>query len=182
MDEPRRCARTLRPSSAILVSALLSALLIVLPSGRPSAAGRNAGLWDKLARDGSVAVLARLDVGDAQTFGRVPVAVRRARVSRARARALRAIAASRFQVRRTFDEIPAVALEVDADGLARLEASRGVLSIVEDRPHAPTLDRSTVLIQALATWADGVDGAGRVVAVLDTGVDAAHPMLAGAVV
>src|SRR6185369_129651 len=130
MDEPCHCGRTRRRTLEILVSALLSSL----PAGSPSAADPNAGLREKLAREGSVAVLVRLDVGDTRVWSRAPAAVRRARVSRARAGAL----------------------EVDADGLARLEASRGVLSIVEDRPHAPTLDRSTVLIQALATWADGV--------------------------
>jgi subtilisin family serine protease len=81
-----------------------------------------------------------------------------------------------------FHTVPAMALEVDPAGLAVLNDSNAVLSIVEDLPVPPTLDQSVPLIGADIAWAQGADGTGQVVAILDTGVDSSHPFLAGKVV
>jgi subtilisin family serine protease len=80
-----------------------------------------------------------------------------------------------------YKNIPYVAMTVDAAGLARLQNDPRVEAIFEDRLNTTMLGDTTTLIGARQAWAAGDTGAGQSVAVLDTGVDTSHPMIAGKV-
>ncbi|WP_199565823.1 S8 family serine peptidase [Spongiactinospora rosea] len=86
------------------------------------------------------------------------------------------------QVLQTFTELPVITLRGDRTTLETLTRLPGVLSISEDAPVPPTLDRSIPLIGANRTRAAGFTGAGTAVAILDTGVATRHPFLGGRVV
>ena len=83
---------------------------------------------------------------------------------------------------RRFQLIPGFAAEVDAAALAELAADPDVEGIEVDRRMRPALSDSASLVGAPQTWSAGYTGSGWTIAVLDSGIDASHPFLAGKVV
>jgi subtilisin len=92
------------------------------------------------------------------------------------------LAGTGYRVTRQFATIPFLGLEAAPDALAVLEQLAHVVGVTEDRLAAPVLAQSVPLVGADQAWAVGLDGTGWAVAVLDTGVDSAHPFLAYKVV
>ena len=92
------------------------------------------------------------------------------------------LATAAVPVGHQFEAIPFLSARINAAALAVLQASPFVSSIHEDRQLVRSLAESSPLIRANVAWSAGYGGAGWSVAVLDDGVDKAHPFLSGKVV
>jgi subtilisin len=109
------------------------------------------------------------------------VAAQRTSLGSARSRVLSQLRG--HTVLRQFESVPYIALEVDADALRVLEgATADVRRVVEDAQHVPFLPQSVPIVEGDQVWAQGFDGSGQVIAVVDTGVDGTHPFFAGKIV
>ncbi len=86
------------------------------------------------------------------------------------------------RVKRTYARVPMVVVEANTRDIAQLNADPDVVAVFDDTPMPASDLESTPLVGASAVSATGNDGTGTAVAILDTGVDKAHPMLAGKVV
>jgi subtilisin family serine protease len=93
-----------------------------------------------------------------------------------------ALAGSTFEVARTFETVPLVALVVGPDALAALAGSPQVERVEIDSLSAPTLAQSTVIVGADSAWAQGYNGEQITVAILDTGVMKTHAAFGGRVI
>jgi subtilisin len=74
-----------------------------------------------------------------------------------------------------YETIPAMALRLDEAAFRIVLRSQWVNHIQEDEAVPHTLASSTPVIGAPAVWAQGYDGTGQAVVVLDTGIDGDHP-------
>lgn len=141
-----------------------------------------AHLDTQIAQTGSARVIVRLDVEAAA----VPTAADRARYTAARAALAVSLTRDRgiAQLEPASERwaIPYAALQVDAAGLARLAESPDVRAVYADSEYQPALASTIPLVGADAAWARGYDGAGKTIAVLDTGIEASHSFFGGRVV
>ncbi len=80
-----------------------------------------------------------------------------------------------------FNDLPFLAIKVNRSVLETLRLSSNVDDIFEDELLSLSLAESVPLVGAPAAWANGFTGAGRTVAILDTGVDKYHQFLSGKV-
>ncbi|MBM4311800.1 MAG: hypothetical protein FJ119_12750 [Deltaproteobacteria bacterium] len=146
-------------------------------------------LIDKVQEKGSVPVIVRLRDGDlpfgffADTMAARPEVIRGlqdAVVDDVLAQT--PLSEAELNVKR-FSIIPGMALLADPETLDVLLANPKVMDIVEDVAVPPALSQSVPLIGADGGGSfGGYTGDGWAVAILDTGVDKAHPFLTGKVV
>ena len=144
-------------------------------------------IHDRAQAEGEVRVLVELSlpsrrVGGGALSPRARAAYRREIVDTA-ARVLDRLTRHPHRVLRRYLTTPLLALQVGPPALQELDAAGFLVKrVVEDRIHRPVLLDSVYLVGADQAWAQGFDGTGHVVAVIDSGVDSAHPFLAGKVV
>src|SRR5262245_22185696 len=182
-----------------LVATSFLLLGIALPTralaqtGAPSAPRDDSGrvvptrIYDRAQAEGEVRVLVELALpSNRRTESTLSAQARlayRQEIADTAARVLARLANHPHQVFRRYQTAPLIAIAVGPGALHELEAS-GVMvrRVTEDRVHKPVLMDSVPLIGADQAWTQGYDGTGTVVAVIDSGVDSAHPFLAGKVV
>lgn len=104
-----------------------------------------------------------------------------ARIAATQAAVLRDLAPTDFRPSYRYRAIPALAGRLTAAGLGKLARHPAVRMVGLDLPGSGGLASSVRFIGADRVHAQGVTGRGVRVAVLDTGVDAEHPDLAGRV-
>ncbi len=147
-----------------------------------SAAPRiSAGVAARAAAGERVRVLVELQAPSAPEGGLAATAraAQRRRIATAQASLAADLAGTPHRVVRAFRSIPFAALEVEAAALDALARSPRVAAVSPDELHAPVLDVSVPLVQADQTRALGFGGGGQTIPVIDSGVDGAHPNLAG---
>ena len=178
--------RTLISVNLLLLGVILPAHALAAEGERtPRAAPR--ALHDRALAEGEVRVLVELAlpsgrVAESALASQARTAFRQ-EITDTASRVLSRLANHRYRLMRRYAAAPLIALSVGPSALKELEASGvPVKRVVEDRIHKPVLWDSVPLIGADQAWAAGFDGAGQVVAVIDSGVDSAHPFLAGKVV
>ncbi len=81
-----------------------------------------------------------------------------------------------------YEYVPYIAASVDAAGLEQLKSSADALDVFEDKPMRLATAESLPQIKATRAWAGGYTGVGKTIAILDSGVDKAHPALSNKVV
>jgi subtilisin len=145
-------------------------------------------LQDRIARDGHARVIVHLKLATGRHVpeGNLSAAgalTQRNAIAAASTRLLSRLPAGEYRVVRQFTTVGFVVLDVTPNGLAALAtAGDDVTAITEDALIRPVQADSVSLVQSDQVWAAGYDGSGTTIAVLDTGVDATHPFLAGKVV
>ena len=121
-------------------------------------------------------------LGGRQARSLITQARRRAAIARLQRGVLEHPGMRSLRVAQRFRNIPFLAVEAEQAELERLAALPEVVHISEDRLLRPFLEESGPHVGSDIALSGGYGGAGQTVAVLDTGLDAAHPAFAGRVV
>lgn len=133
-----------------------------------------------LVPDETRAMLIEVATADLPAYRAAPASAQgRAALARRQEALLDRLPAAARERSRSFEHTPYVASRLDEDAIETLRRDPRVVRVIPDGLEEPLLEDSIALIQADVTMDGGADGTGALVAVLDTGVDGEHAMLAG---
>jgi subtilisin family serine protease len=151
-------------------------------AGEPNASRIGAGVMEGLEQAPSARVIVSLR-GEAATRKPGNAAAKQSAIAAAEDRALAAVPAPEFEVAHRYRAVAALSGTASATGVRALAAQPDVISVALDREVHADLAQAVPLIRADAAHnLLGATGAGVVAAVLDTGIDTDHPMLADSLV
>jgi subtilisin family serine protease len=123
----------------------------------------------------------KMAAGVADMSGFDPITTQRANVAAAQAEVLGAIPKSGGRAIHRYN-VPAISLTVTRAELDKLLANPKVAHVAIEKEMKPHLSETTHTIAAAAADLAGFSGAGWTVAVIDSGVNNAHPFLQGKVI
>jgi subtilisin family serine protease len=162
--------------------ALLLPAALLLPTGDAHLAAPpvvGAAVFASMAESPSVRVIVLFDGDD---LSLTDLGARSKAIAERRDAVLDQLSPSEFRVTDTFANLSVVGGYVTYEGLQKLVRDYRVQKIDLDPPGHMALAESTELVRARDVQAMGITGAGVVVAVLDTGIDASHPDLSDDIV
>jgi subtilisin len=149
---------------------------------RPDAADQK--MLRKAEREGSVRVIVglRTDFTPEGRLSRAQAEDQREAIQSAGEGLRTELSGTGYQTKREYETVPYIALKLTPEALRAVQNSPRTTTIQEDVAEPATLAESAPKVQAPTMWANNFTGAGKTIAILDTGVDRFHPFLGGRVV